>query len=142
MRSRQIPSPNIQTLPRRSGSPQTSLLRVVGGGLGRTGGRGRSQGEKCAKRKQKRKKRRRGGVGAGVSQGHGGAGVFELAGQHSSVQLVELHQVDQVGELGGAVVEAEEHLAVLLTLSHQADSGGEREREKEREGENNCSFTD
>lgn len=87
---------------------------------------------------KKKKRRRRGGVGAGVSQGHGGAGVFELAGQHSSVQLVELHQVDQVGELGGAVVQAEEHLAVLLALSHQADSGGERERE----GENNRSFTD
>lgn len=35
---------------------------------------------------------------AGVSQGHGGAGVLELAGQHSSVELVKLHQVDQVGE--------------------------------------------
>lgn len=51
-----------------------------------------------------------------MSQGHGGAGVFELAGQHSSVELVKLHQVDQVGELGGAVVEAEEHLTVLLAL--------------------------
>lgn len=51
-----------------------------------------------------------------MSQGHGGAGVFELAGQHSSIELVELHQVDQVSELGGAVVQAEEHLAVLLTL--------------------------
>lgn len=54
--------------------------------------------------------------GGGVSQGHSGAWVFELAGQHSSVKLVKLHQVDQVGELGGAVVEAEEHLTVLLTL--------------------------
>lgn len=62
---------------------------------------------------QKKKKE---GLGARVSQGHSGAGVFELAGQHSSVELVELHQVDQVGELGGAVVEAEEHLAVLLAL--------------------------
>lgn len=74
------------------------------------------------------------GVGAGVSQGHSGAGVFELAGQHSSVQLVELHQVDQVGELGGAVVEAEEHLAVLLALSNKAQTeerrGGGREGER------------
>lgn len=62
------------------------------------------------------KKKKKEGLGAGVSQGHSGAGVFELAGQHSSVELVELHQVDQVGELGGAVVEAEEHLAVLLAL--------------------------
>lgn len=68
------------------------------------------------KKKQKQKQKERGQVGAGVSQGHGGAWVFELAGQHSSVELVELHQVDQVGELGGAVVEAEEHLAVLLAL--------------------------
>lgn len=65
----------------------------------------------------------KGGVGVrgcGVSQGHGGAGVFELAGQHSSVELVKLHQVDQVGELGGTVVEAEEHLTVLLTLYTRA----------------------
>lgn len=53
-----------------------------------------------------------GGVG---SQGHSGARVFELAGQHSSVELVKLHQVDQVCELGGAVVEAEENLTVLFT---------------------------
>lgn len=60
-----------------------------------------------------------------MSQGHSGAGVFELAGQHSSVELVELHQVDQVRELGGAIVEAEEHLAVFLTL--QTRARGKRE---------------
>lgn len=60
-----------------------------------------------------------------MSQGHGGAGVFELAGQHSSVELVKLHQMDQVGELGGAVVEAEEHLTIVLTLSGRARGGGE-----------------
>lgn len=54
--------------------------------------------------------------GAGVSQGHSGAGVFELAGQHSAVELIKLHQVDQVGELGGAVVKAEEHLTFLFAL--------------------------
>lgn len=54
--------------------------------------------------------------GSKVSQGHSGAGVFELAGQHSSVELVEVHQVDQVCELGGAVVQTEEHLTVLLAL--------------------------
>lgn len=54
--------------------------------------------------------------GAGMgSQGHSGARVFELAGQHSSVELVELHQMDQVCELGGAVVETEEHLTILFT---------------------------
>lgn len=52
----------------------------------------------------------------GVSQGHGGAGVFEFAGQHSSVELVELHEVDQVGELGGTIVEAKEHLTVFFAL--------------------------
>lgn len=63
--------------------------------------------------------------GCGVSQGHSGAGVFELAGQHSSVKLIKLHQVDEVGELGGAVVEAEEHLTVFLTLTT-----GERREER------------
>lgn len=52
----------------------------------------------------------------GVSQGHGGAGVLELAGQHSPVELVKLHQVDQVGEFCGAVVQAKEHLTVILAL--------------------------
>lgn len=61
--------------------------------------------------------------GAGVSQGHSGAGVFELAGQHSSVELVELHQLNQVGEFGGAVVKAEENLAVLFTLAASKGSG-------------------
>ena len=50
------------------------------------------------------------------SQGNGGTGVFELAGQHPSVELVELHKVDQVCELGGAVVQTEGHLTFLLTL--------------------------
>lgn len=58
-----------------------------------------------------------------MSQGHGGARVFELAGEHASVELVELHQVDQVGELGGAVVEAEEHLTVFLALSQREERG-------------------
>ena len=57
-----------------------------------------------------------------MSQGHSCAGVFELAGQHSSVELVELHQMDQVGELGGAVVKAKEHLAVLLALSNKSQT--------------------
>lgn len=72
---------------------------------GTEGEGGVSQGERCAKK----------GLGGGVSQGHSGAWVFELAGQHSSVKLVKLHQVNQIGELGGAVVEAEEYLTVLLT---------------------------
>lgn len=60
-----------------------------------------------------------------MSQGHGGAGVFELAGQHSSVELVKLHQMNQVRELCGAVIEAEEHLTVLLTLKTGAGRGTE-----------------
>lgn len=51
-----------------------------------------------------------------MSQGHGGAGVFQLAGQHSSVELVKLHQMNQVCELCGAVIEAEEHLTIFFTL--------------------------
>lgn len=55
------------------------------------------------------------GQGEG-SQGHSSAGVFEFAGQHPSVELVELHQVDQVCELGGAIIQTEQHLTFLLTL--------------------------
>lgn len=40
----------------------------------------------------------------------------EFARQHSSVELVELHQLNQVDEFGGAVVKAEEDLPVLFTL--------------------------
>lgn len=43
--------------------------------------------------------------------------MFEFTRQHSSVELVELHQLNQVGEFGGAVIKAEEDLAVLFTLS-------------------------
>ena len=54
-----------------------------------------------------------------VSQGYGGAGVLEAAGQHATVQLVEVHQVDKVCELGGTVVQAEEHLALLFILERE-----------------------
>lgn len=53
--------------------------------------------------------------------------MFEFTRQHSSVELVELHQLDQVGEFGGAVVKAEEDLAVLFAL-RRGEAGGERER--------------
>ena len=43
--------------------------------------------------------------------------MFEFTRQHSSVELVELYQLNQVGEFGGAVVKAEEALAVLFTLA-------------------------
>lgn len=42
--------------------------------------------------------------------------MLEFAREDSSVELVELHQLDQVREFGGAVVKAEEHLTVLFTL--------------------------
>lgn len=64
---------------------------------------------------------------AGVSQGHGGAGVLELAGQHSSVELVKLHQVDQVGEFCGAVIQAEEHLTVVLALKKKTNKNKKTE---------------
>lgn len=63
----------------------------------------------------------------GVSQGHGGAGVLELAGQHSPVELVKLHQVDQVGEFCGAVVQTEEHLTVILALWKNNDKRTEKQ---------------
>lgn len=52
----------------------------------------------------------------GESQGHADAVVLELAGQHPLVELVEVDELDQVGELGVPVVQAEEHLPLLLTL--------------------------
>ena len=58
------------------------------------------------------------------SQGHDCAGVFQLARQNSSVELVELHQVYQVSEFGGAVVKAEEDLTVLFTLDMHKTNGG------------------
>lgn len=89
----------------------------------REGGGGGVRG--CANQVEVREEQGPGGREGGMSQGNSGAGMFELAGQHPSVQLVELHQVDQVGELGGAVVEAEEHLTVLLQLH-----GDNREKKK------------
>lgn len=61
--------------------------------------------------------------------------MFEFTRQHSSVELVELHQLNQVGEFGSAVVKAEEDLAVFFTLQASAvagvSSGGKRgEREQ------------
>lgn len=50
--------------------------------------------------------------------------MFESTRQHSSVELVELHQLDQVGEFGGAVVKAEEDLAILFTLEVSEENAG------------------
>ena len=53
---------------------------------------------------------------ASESQGHADAVVLQLAGQHALVELVEVDQLDQVRELGGPIVQAEEHLPIILTL--------------------------
>lgn len=58
--------------------------------------------------------------------------MFEFARQHSSVELVELHQLNQVGELGGAVIKAEEALAILFTLAAQASANGRGREEVEK----------
>lgn len=57
--------------------------------------------------------------------------MFEFTRQHSSVELVELHQLNQVGKFGGAVVKAEEDLAVFFTLQASADAGERTAEEKE-----------
>lgn len=53
--------------------------------------------------------------------------MFEFTRQHPSVELVELHQLNQVGEFGGALIKAEEDLAILFTLQ-ESTGGGERKR--------------
>lgn len=50
------------------------------------------------------------------SQGDPGAVVFEFAGQHAAVQLVKLHQLDQVREARVAVIQTEEHVAFIVHL--------------------------
>lgn len=53
--------------------------------------------------------------------------MFEFTRQHPSVELVELHQLNQVGEFGGPLIKAEENLAILFTLQASVDTG-ERKR--------------
>ena len=59
-----------------------------------------------------------GGVaGAGMgSEGDPGTVVPELARQHPSVELVELHQLEQVAEARVTLVQAVELLALILHL--------------------------
>lgn len=56
--------------------------------------------------------------------------MFKFTRQHSSVELVELHQLNQVGEFGGAVIKAEEDLAVLFTLSMSMVPGESKQGKK------------
>lgn len=55
--------------------------------------------------------------------------MFEFTRQHPSVELVELHQLNQVGEFGGALIKAEEDLAILFTLQASADAGERKKKE-------------
>lgn len=55
-------------------------------------------------------------LGSRGSQGDPGAVVFEFAGQHAAVQLVKLHQLDQVREARVAVIQTEEHLTFIVHL--------------------------
>lgn len=50
------------------------------------------------------------------SQGDAAAVVLELAGQHAAVQLVEVHQLDQVGEARAAVVQAVQQAVLVVHL--------------------------
>lgn len=52
------------------------------------------------------------------SQGGSGTVVFELAGQHASIQLVELHQLQQIAEARVSVIQTVEQLTVILHLTH------------------------
>lgn len=52
----------------------------------------------------------------GKSQGHADAVVFQLARQDPLVELVEVDKLDQVREFGVPIIEAEEHLPVILAL--------------------------
>lgn len=51
-----------------------------------------------------------------VSEGHTSAAVAQHAGQDASVQLVELHQLQQICEPGLAVVHAEVEAALIFAL--------------------------
>lgn len=63
---------------------------------------------------------------ASHSQGNPGAVVFEFAGQHAAVQLVKVHQLDQIREARVALVETEEHLTFILHL-RGVGWGGQRD---------------
>lgn len=60
------------------------------------------------------------------SQGDPPAVVFELAGQHAAVQQVEVHQLDQVGEAGAAVVQAVQQAVLVVHLQRGDTMNGQR----------------
>lgn len=57
------------------------------------------------------------------SEGHAGAVVPQLAGQDAAVDLVELHQLDEVGEARLPVVHGEVEPTLLLALPGVCRSG-------------------
>lgn len=42
--------------------------------------------------------------------------MLQLAGQNTFVELVEVDQLDQVGELGVPIIQSEESLPIILAL--------------------------
>lgn len=42
--------------------------------------------------------------------------MLQLAGQNTFVELVEVDQLDQVGELGVPIIQSEEGLPIILAL--------------------------
>lgn len=57
------------------------------------------------------------------SERHAGAVVPQLAGQDAAVDLVELHELDEVGEAGLPVVHGEVEPSLLLALPGRRSSG-------------------
>lgn len=57
------------------------------------------------------------------SEGHAGAVVPQLAGQDAAVDLVELHELDEVGEARLPVIHGEVEPTLLLALSGGCRSG-------------------
>lgn len=59
------------------------------------------------------------------SEGHTGAAEAQQARQDAAVQLVELHELQQVREAGLAIVHAEVEAALVLALAqHRGGSSG------------------
>lgn len=65
------------------------------------------------------------GPAAAWSEGHAGAAVAQQAGQDATVQLVELHELQQVGEARLALIHAEVEAALLLALGQSQGVGGQ-----------------
>lgn len=60
--------------------------------------------------------------------------MLEFARQDSFVQLVEVNELDQVGEFGVPIVEAEEGLPVILALGRQKKTRSSAAMPREQRG--------